>query len=47
MTQVTSVERYQELGLLAFGIFGAGATSVQRATLDDVFAGQPLASARA
>ena len=47
MASVTSVERYQELGLLAFGILGAGASSIQQAVLDDVFAGQPLGSARA
>ena len=43
---VQSIERYQEFGVLAFGVLGAGAGSVQQAALDDLFADRPGVSAQ-
>ena len=43
---VQSIERYQEYGVLAFGILGAGAGSVHQAALDDLFAHRPGVSAQ-
>ena len=43
---VQSIERYQEYGVLAFGVFGAGAGSVHQAALDDLFATRPGLSAQ-
>ena len=43
---VQSIERYQEYGVLAFGVFGAGAGSVHQAALDDLFALRPGLSAQ-
>lgn len=43
---VRSIERYQEWAVLAFGVLGAGAGSVQHATLDDLFASRPALNAQ-
>lgn len=43
---VQSIERYQEFGVLAFGILGAGSGSVHQAALDDLFAHRPGVSAQ-
>ena len=46
MFSVSSIERYQEIGALAFGVCGAGAFSVQQSALDDVFGSRPTLRAR-
>jgi DHA1 family tetracycline resistance protein-like MFS transporter len=43
---VQSIERYQEFGVLAFGVLSAGAGSVHQAALDDMFAHRPGVSAQ-
>ena len=43
---VRSIERYQEWGVVSFGVLGAGAGSVQHAALDDLFAGRPTLNAQ-
>ena len=46
MFAVQSIERFSEMAVLAFGVFGAGAGSVQQAALDDVFGRRPGVHAR-
>ena len=46
LLSITSIERYQEAGVLAFGLAGAGASSVQQAALDDLFGLRPHLSAQ-
>jgi len=46
MMSVQSIERYQEIGALAFGVFSAGAYSIQQAALDDLFGSRPHLNAR-
>ena len=43
---VRSIERYQEWGVAAFGVLGAGAGSVQHAALDDLFGSRPALNAQ-
>ena len=43
---VGSIHRYQEWGVVAFGIFGAGAGAVQHAAFDDLFSARPALNAQ-